>query len=105
MVIIFSLALFSVTSQLLTNWARQWLVTFDPLKAEAVLFTLKKLDFLPQLVLIIFQLVLYLIVSIPDLCNLTYFVDNHKYLGITLSSTGQGHSHFENIVISATKLL
>ena len=34
--------------------ARQWLVTFHPLKTEAVLFTLKKLDFLPQLVLIIF---------------------------------------------------
>ena len=27
--------------QLLTNWARQWLVTFSPLKTEAVLFTLK----------------------------------------------------------------
>ena len=36
--------------QLLTNWAKQWLVTFNPLKTEAVLFTLKKLDFLPQLV-------------------------------------------------------
>ena len=27
--------------QLLTNWARQWLVTFNPLKTGAVLFTLK----------------------------------------------------------------
>ena len=27
--------------QLLTSWARQWLVTFNPLKTEAVLFTLK----------------------------------------------------------------
>ena len=26
--------------QLLTNWAKQWLVTFNPLKTEAVLFTL-----------------------------------------------------------------
>ena len=26
--------------QLLSNWARQWLVTFNPLKTEAVLFTL-----------------------------------------------------------------
>ena len=26
--------------QLLTNWTRQWLVTFNPLKTEAVLFTL-----------------------------------------------------------------
>ena len=36
--------------QLLTNWAKQWLVTFNPLKTEAVLITFKKLDFLPQLV-------------------------------------------------------
>ena len=27
--------------QLLSNWAKQWLVTFNPLKTEAVLFTLK----------------------------------------------------------------
>ena len=27
--------------QLLTSWARQWLVAFNPLKTEAVLFTLK----------------------------------------------------------------
>ena len=27
--------------QLLTKWARQWLVTYNPLKTEAVLFTLK----------------------------------------------------------------
>ena len=30
--------------QLLTSWVRQWLITFNPLKTEAVLFTLKKLD-------------------------------------------------------------
>ena len=27
--------------QLLTNWARQWLVTYNPLKPEFVLFALK----------------------------------------------------------------
>ena len=26
--------IFNHTMQLLTNWARQWLVTFDPLKTE-----------------------------------------------------------------------
>ena len=75
--------------QLLTSWARQWLVT-NPLKTEAVLFTLKKLDFFPQLV---FD-------NIP-----ISFVDSHKHLGVTLSSTGQWHSHIENIVKSATKIL
>ena len=42
---------------LLSNLARQWLVTFNPLKTEAVLFTLKKINILPQIVLIIFQLI------------------------------------------------
>ena len=36
--------------QLLTNWAKQLPVTLNPLKTEVVLFTLKKLDYLPQLV-------------------------------------------------------
>ena len=76
--------------QLLTNWAKQWLVTFNPLKTEAVLFTLKKLDFLPQLV---FD-------NIP-----INFVDSHKHLGVTLSSNGQWHSHVENIKNSASKIL
>ena len=76
--------------QLLSNWARQWLVTFNPLKTEAVLFTLKKINILPQLV---FD-------NIP-----INFVDSHKHLGVTFSSTGQWHSHIENIVLSATKIL
>ena len=41
--------------QLLTNWAKQWLVIFNSLETEDVLFTLKKLNFLPQLVFIISQ--------------------------------------------------
>ena len=75
---------------LLTSWARQWLVTFNPLKTEAVLFTLKKLDFFPQLV---FD-------NIP-----ISSVDRSKHMGVTLRSTGQWHSHVENIVKSATKIL
>ena len=74
--------------QLLTRWARQWLVTFYPQKIEAVLFTLKKLDFFPQLV---FD-------NIP-----ISFVDSHNYLVVTRSSTGQWHSHIQNIDKSATR--
>ena len=62
--------------QLLTNWARQWLVAFNPLK------TLKKLDFLSHLVF--------------DNIAIS-FVDNHKHLGVTLCSIGQWHSHFEKM--------
>ena len=68
--------------QLLTSWARQWLVTFNPLKTEAVLFTLKKLDLFPQL----------LFDYIP-----INFVDSHNHLGVILSSTGQLHSHIETL--------
>ena len=34
--------------EMLSNWAKQWLVTFNPLKTEAILFTLKKLYFFPH---------------------------------------------------------
>ena len=47
--------------QLLSNWARQWLVTFNPLKTEAVLFTFKRLISYHNLFLIIFQLISNLI--------------------------------------------
>ena len=76
--------------QLLSNWAKQWLVTFNPLKTEAVLFTLNKIDILPHLIF--------------DNIAIS-FVDNHKHLGVTLSSNGQWHTHIENIVNSATKIL
>ena len=70
--------------------ARQWLVTFNPLKIKAVLFTLKKLEILPHL---IFD---NIVIS---------FVDSHKHLGVTLSSDGQWHTHIENIVNSAANIL
>ena len=59
-------------------------------KTEAVLFTLKKLEFFPQLV---FDNILI------------SFVDSHKHLDFTLSSTGQWHSHIENIAKWASKIL
>ena len=74
--------------QLLTNWAKQWLVTFNPLKTEAVLFN--TLDFLPQ----------FVFDNIP-----ISFVDSHKHLGVTFSSNGQWHSHVENIVNLASKII
>ena len=75
---------------MMSNWAKQWLVTFNPLKTEAVLFTLKKLDFFPHL---IFDNVVI------------NFVDSHKHFHVTLSSSGQCYAHIENIVSSATQNL
>ena len=75
---------------MLSNWAKQWFVTFTPLKTEAVLFTLKKLEFFLHLIFDNFVI---------------NFVDSHKHLGVTLSSNGQCHTHIENIVSSATKIM
>ena len=76
--------------QLLSNWARQWLVTFNPRKTEAVSFTLKKINIFPH----------FIFDSIP-----ISFVDSYKQPGVTFGATGQWHSHIENSVLSATKIL
>ena len=57
--------------QIMSNLAKQWLVTFNPLETEAVS---KKLDFFPNL---IFDNVVI------------NFVDSLRHLGVTLSSNGQ----------------
>ena len=76
--------------RILVRWAEQWLINFNPLKTEAILFTLRLLDHLPQL---IFD-------GTP-----IKFVFEHKHLGLTLSSNGQRHSHIDNIITSASKVL
>ena len=70
--------------QMMSNWAKQWLVTFNPLKMEPVLFTLKKLDFLPHLIF--------------DNVDIN-FVDSHKLLGVTLRSNGQWHTRIEILIL------
>ena len=67
---------------MLSNWAIQWLVKFNPLKTEAVLFTLKYFEAFPQL---IFD-------NTP-----IKFVEDHKHVGITFSQNGQWHTHIEQI--------
>ena len=75
---------------LISSWAKQWLVTFNPQKTEAILFSLKKVDELPKL---IFQNT-----------NVT-FVENHKHLGITFSQNGQWSAHIDTILKSSSKVL
>ena len=72
--------------QVLTSWAKQWLINFNPQKTEALLFTLKQIERFPNL---IFN-------NIP-----MQFVEAHKHLGMTLSNNGQWHSHIDNILTSA----
>ena len=72
---------------MLSNSAIQWLVKFNPLKTETVLFTLKYLEAFPQL---IFD-------NTP-----IKFVEDHKHLGITtFSQNGQWHTHIEQIANTA----
>ena len=72
---------------MLSNCAKQWLVKFNPLKTKAVLFALKNIEALPQL---IFD-------------NTIINVDYLKHVGITFNSNCQWHTHIKNITIIATK--
>ena len=65
------------------------LVTFNPLKTEAILFTTQNVHY-PSLY---FE-------NIP-----VSFVQIHKHLGVTISNNGKWHAHIENIIKSASKVL
>ena len=71
--------------QVLISLAKQWLINFND-KKEALLFTLKQTERFPNLRFI----------NIP-----IQFVEAHKHLGLTLSNSGQWHSHIDNILTSA----
>ena len=75
---------------LISEWARKWLVDFNPIKTVAMLFSLRPIDALP---------LLNFNNSIID------FVENHKHLGITFSCNGQWHTHIETIQKGAYKIL
>ena len=76
--------------RMLVRWAAQWLINFNPLKTEVMLFTLRLVDSLPN---IIFD-------GTP-----IKFVTEHKHLDLTFSSNGQWHCHIENIIKSASKVI
>ena len=76
--------------RILVRWAAQWLMNFNPLKTEAIFFTLRLLDHLP---------------NITFNGTLIKFVNEHEHLGLTLSSNGQWRSHIDNIISSASKVL
>ena len=76
--------------QLLAAWTKQWLIKFNPLKTEAILFTLRQFEAFPKLIFENAQL---------------RFVDSHKHLGVILNFKGQWHDHIENVVKSAAKII
>ena len=75
---------------MLVRWAAQWFINFNPLKTEVMLFTLRLVDSLSN---IIFY-------GTP-----IKFVTEHKHLDLTFSNNGQWHSHSENIIKSASKVI
>ena len=66
------------------------MVNFNPLKTEAMLFTLRLIESLPNL---IFD-------GTP-----IKFVTEHKHLGLAFSNNGQLHNHIENILKCASKVI
>ena len=76
--------------RLLSIWATQWLVKFNPNKTEAILFSLKQIDRIPNLVF--------------EDTNIQ-FVENHKHLGVTLNNKGQWNDHIDSILQSASKVI
>jgi hypothetical protein len=73
---------------LISNWAKTWLVNFNPQKTEAVLFSLRHSNIVPNL-------------SFEN--TVVNFVDSHKHLGVTLSSNGKWINHIDAILASASK--
>lgn len=62
--------------RVLVGWATQWLINFNPIKTEVILFTVRLTGSLPQ---------------ITSIFNGTpiKFVTGNKHLGLTFSSNGQ----------------
>ena len=65
-----------------------WLVDFKPVKTEALLFSLKPVEYIPSL-------------NFND--TEIKFVESYKHLGVTFTHNGQWHTHRDNIVKSAYK--
>jgi hypothetical protein len=76
--------------RMISAWAKQWLVKFNPDKTEVLFFSCNKTSRNPVL---IFD---------DDHLN---FVSSHKHLGVTLSNDGKWHAHIDNIMHSASKVL
>ena len=74
--------------QVLDNWAKQWLVDFNPKKTEYMVISFRKN-----------------INPINLKFNYEYLnqVDNHKHLGVNISSNGKWAEHINNICQKATK--
>ena len=74
---------------MMSYWAKQWLVTFNPHKTVAMIFSAKTVPS-PNLVFDNVQI---------------SFVEHHKPLGLTLSANGKWREHIRQLTESASKIL
>ena len=72
----------------LKEWAKEWLINFNPLKTEVVVISNIHNDYVIKL-------------SYDE--NILKIVENHKHLGITISSNNKWSNHFDSIINSASK--
>ena len=75
---------------IITNWAKLWLVKFNPNKTEAILFSYINRDFFPNIVF--------------DGVNVK-FVGCHMHLGLTFSDNMKWDKHIETILKSASEII
>ena len=76
--------------RMLVSWAAHWFIKDNPLKPEVFFVTLRLTE---SLLNIIFD-------GSP-----IKFITEHNHLGLTFSCNGQWHSHIENIIKSASKVI
>ena len=74
---------------MVSTWSKQWGVSFNQTKTEAILFSNQNVQN-PSLLF--------------DNVNIT-FVHNHKHLGLTLNKHGKWKDQITNITKSASKVL
>ena len=75
---------------IISDWAKSWLVKFNPCKTEAIFFSYFNTDLFPNIVF--------------DGVNIK-FVKHHKHLGLTLSENMKWDQHIETILKSASKII
>ena len=72
----------------LKEWAKKWLIKFNPLKTEVMVISNNHKDYDIKL-------------SYDE--NILKIVENHKHLGVTIPSNNKWSNHIDSIINSASK--
>lgn len=74
----------------LSEWSNKWLITFNPDKTEAMLFSNRLTESYPE---------------IKFENRLVKYVDTHKHLGLSLSSNAKWNDHIDNLMLRCSKMV